>query len=77
MKHESRVGLHDVVEHHEMPGCFGTIADVEWLQGYLQSLQPTISTDSCADLWKQLELALGGEQRTAPIICPTGAIACY
>lgn len=68
MKHDSRAGVHDLLEHREELGAWETVADVEWLQGYLQSLQPTISTESCADLWKQLEGALSGEKRTTRII---------
>ena len=71
MKHESKVGAHDVLEYRDVPGSWETIADVEWLQGYIQSLQPTISTESCADLWKQMEVALGGEKGTTRIVWPT------
>jgi hypothetical protein len=56
------------LEHREELGAWETVADVEWLQGYLQSLQPTISTESCADLWKQLEEALNGEKQTTRIV---------
>lgn len=71
IKHEPRLGAHDVMEYPKIPGSWETIADVEWLQGYIQSLQPTIPTESCADLWKQLEAALGGERRTTRIVWPT------
>jgi SAM-dependent methyltransferase len=71
MKLESRVGQHDVFENHETRGSWETAADVNWLQGYVQSLQPTISTESCADLWKQMEVALGGETQTTRIVWPT------
>jgi trans-aconitate 3-methyltransferase len=71
MKHESRVGQHDVFENREIPGSWETMADVEWLQGYVQSLQPTISTESCADLWRQMGLVLGGEKQTTRIVWPT------
>jgi trans-aconitate 3-methyltransferase len=71
IKYGSRIGKYDVLESCEVPGSWETIADVEWLQGYVQSLQPTISTESCADLWKQMDVALGGEQKTTRIIWPT------
>ena len=70
-KHESQVGVNDVLEYREVPGSWETIADVDWLQGYIQSLQPTISTASCADLWKQLEGALDGEKRTTRLVWST------
>lgn len=71
MKHPIRVGAHDVSEHCEVLGSWQTIANVEWLQGYLQSLQPTIANESCADLWERLEVALGGEKRATRIVWPT------
>jgi SAM-dependent methyltransferase len=71
IKHKSRVGQHDVLENREITGSWETIADVEWLQGYVQSLQPTISTESCADLWKQMEVALSGQKQTTRIVWPT------
>lgn len=70
MKLESRVGQHDVFENHEIRGSWETTVDVQWLQGYVQSLQPTISTESCADLWKQMEVALGGETQKTRIVWP-------